>query len=61
MIDWLKSLAPDGVKSKRLISVVFGVVLLVWLASFLTAWPVPELPLSVLALLVITVGSSALS
>lgn len=61
MIDWLKSLSPDGVKSKRLTSVVFGVVLLVWLISFLTLLPMPEIPLTVLALLIITVGSSTLS
>ncbi len=64
MIEWIKSLAASsalpGVKSRRLVSVVFGAVLLAWLRAALPAGTLPELPASVLALLVITLGTVAL-
>lgn len=64
MIDWLKTLVASatlpGVRSRRLVSVVFGAVLLAWLRAALPAGTLPELPASVLALLVITLGTVAL-
>lgn len=58
MIDFLKSFTTTGVKSKRLASVVFGTVLFAWLVSFFYSLPMPEIPMSVLLLLVITAGVS---
>jgi hypothetical protein len=64
MPEWFKSLfaagALPGVRSRRLVSVVFGAVLLAWLRAALPAGTLPELPASVLALLVITLGTVAL-
>lgn len=63
MPDWLKSLfasaALPGVRSRRLVSVVFGAVLAAWLRAALPPGTLPELPPSVLALLVITLGTAA--
>lgn len=65
MTDWLKALFASatlpGVRSRRLVSVVFGVVLFGWLLVLLgLAAALPELPGSVILLLVITLGTVAL-
>lgn len=64
MTEWLKALLTSatlpGVRSRRLVSVVFGAVLFAWLRAALPAGTLPELPASVLAMLVITLGTVAL-
>jgi MFS superfamily sulfate permease-like transporter len=64
MTDWLQSLlsgaALRGVTSRRLASVALGTVLLVWLLAFITATQLPEIPVTVLALLIIVLGTSTL-
>jgi hypothetical protein len=64
MIDWLKSLlssvALPGVKSRRLVSVVVGVVLLAWLVASWLAQALVEIPLTVLGLLALCIGTVAL-
>ncbi len=63
MLAWLQSLVASatlpGVKSRRLVSVVFGAVLFAWLRAALPTGTLPELPASVLAMLVITLGTVA--
>jgi hypothetical protein len=64
MIAWLQSLVASatlpGARSRRLVSVVYGAVLCAWLRAALPAGLLPEIPASVLALLVITLGTVAL-
>lgn len=63
MMDWIKSLLGSvtlrGVTSRRLASVVLGAALLVWICSFATAIPIPEVPASVLILIIVVLGTSS--
>lgn len=64
MNEWLSSLfsriSLQGVPSRRLASVTVGAVLLVWLWVAAVTTTLPEIPGTVLLLVALVVGTSAL-
>jgi hypothetical protein len=59
-MDFLKSLfaaALPGVKSRRLVSVAVGAVLLAWLLASWHAAALVEIPLTALGLLALVIGT----